>query len=305
MVFAQCFYLRGIEFRIRNLERPTTGWTEIQQRLLAYRCSRFDYKALWQNLWVKMAHPASPTGTAMEACCATMAHQRGQTMSFSLWPVTCKGIPVGRQVGTTCLGVFQCILGCKTGHSYHVGTVHQPTDSAMEAYKHIGGKSFKPIKIAEDGGLIFAGYFKPSKIAQIVISPGDGVGHLRWYECTGDPEDPKVWVGHDLIDRPVIHGHTLQLGDIDRDGHLDIFAAEMAKWSEKQPQRDNPSATAWVFYGDGQGHFRKTELITGHGWHEGQLGDLDGDGDLDLLNKPYNWDTPRVDVWLNNGTRAG
>ena len=31
---------------------------------------------------------------------------------------------------------------------------------------------------------------------------------------------------------------------------------------------------------------------------------LDGDGDLDLLNKPYNWDTPRVDVWLNNGTRV-
>jgi hypothetical protein len=30
--------------------------------------------------------------------------------------------------------------------------------------------------------------------------------------------------------------------------------------------------------------------------------DLDGDGDLDLLNKPYHWEAPRVDVWLNNGT---
>jgi hypothetical protein len=35
------------------------------------------------------------------------------------------------------------------------------------------------------------------------------------------------------------------------------------------------------------------------------LADLDGDGDLDLLNKPYTWDTPRVDVWLNNSPRAG
>lgn len=35
------------------------------------------------------------------------------------------------------------------------------------------------------------------------------------------------------------------------------------------------------------------------------VADFDGDGDLDLLNKPYNWDTPRVDVWLNNGGRAG
>ena len=30
--------------------------------------------------------------------------------------------------------------------------------------------------------------------------------------------------------------------------------------------------------------------------------DLDGDGDLDILSKPYNWDAPRLDVWLNNGT---
>jgi len=172
-------------------------------------------------------------------------------------------------------------------------------------YKHTGGKTFKPIKLADEGGLIFAGYFKPSKVAQIVISPGDGVGPLRWFECTGDPEDPKAWVGHDLLGRNIIHGHSLQLGDINRDGHLDIFVAEMAKWSENQPQRDNPEAMAWVFYGDGQGNFRKSEVVVGHGWHEARLADLDGDGDLDLLNKPYNWDAPRVDVWLNNGTRAG
>jgi hypothetical protein len=30
--------------------------------------------------------------------------------------------------------------------------------------------------------------------------------------------------------------------------------------------------------------------ITGHGWHEGKLGDFDGDGDLDILNNPYIWE---------------
>jgi len=172
-------------------------------------------------------------------------------------------------------------------------------------YKHTGGKTFKPIKIAEEGGLIFAGYLKASKVAQIVISPGDGSGPLRWYECEGDPEDAKAWVGHDLLEKPVVHGHSLQLGDINRDGHLDIFAAEMAKWSENKPDRDNPEATAWIFYGDGQGKFSPKKLISGHGWHEARFRDLDGDGDLDILNKPYNWDTPRVDIWLNGGTRPG
>jgi hypothetical protein len=29
------------------------------------------------------------------------------------------------------------------------------------------------------------------------------------------------------------------------------------------------------------------------------VADLDGDGDLDILDKPYNWEAPRVDIWLN------
>lgn len=170
-------------------------------------------------------------------------------------------------------------------------------------FKHTGGKDFKQVQFALGGGLIFAGYFKPSKYPQIVVSPGDAGGPVRWYECDGNPEEASAWQAHTLLDRDVIHGHSLQLGDVNRDGHLDIFVAEMAKWSGKQPQPDHPDATAWVLYGDGQGNFTKTELVKGHGWHEARLTDLDGDGDLDLMNKPYTWETPRVDVWLNNGTR--
>ena len=85
------------------------------------------------------------------------------------------------------------------------------------------------------------------------------------------------WIGHDLLDRDMIHGHTLDVGDVDGDGHLDIFAAEMAKWTESKSDPDNPKAEAWIFYGD---------------------------GDLDILNKPYNWQAPRIDVWLNEGVGA-
>ena len=165
-------------------------------------------------------------------------------------------------------------------------------------FKHRGGNKFEAIRIGSIGGRIAAGRFKPGKCPQVVIAPGDGTGPLRWYECVGDPEISTNWVGHDLLDRKMVHGHSLQLADIDGDGHLDIFAAEMAQWTEGANRPDNPSATAWIFYGDGQGHFRKTVFTTGVDFHEAQIGDLTGDGKMDVLDKPYTWRTPRIDVWL-------
>jgi VCBS repeat protein len=165
-------------------------------------------------------------------------------------------------------------------------------------FKHRGGMRFEPIQIAPIGGRVAAGKFKPGKFAQIVIAPGDGIGPLRWYECVGNPESSKDWVGHDLLNRDMVHGHSLQVADIDGDGNLDIFAAEMAKWTEQSKTPDNPGATAWIFYGDGQGHFRQTVFASGLGFHEARVADLNGDGKMDVLDKPYNWETPRVDIWL-------
>jgi hypothetical protein len=169
-------------------------------------------------------------------------------------------------------------------------------------FKHVDGDRFTPIKIGTIGGRIAAARFKPGKALQVVIAPGDGSGPLKIYECTGNPERESDWSGRDLIGRDLVHGHSLDIGDVDGDGHLDIFAAEMAKWREKETAPDNPKVTAFILFGDGKGGFRVTEMAVGHGFHEARLADLDGDGDLDILNKPYNWDAPRIDVWLNNGT---
>jgi hypothetical protein len=169
-------------------------------------------------------------------------------------------------------------------------------------FKHRGGDKFVPTKIADIGGRIAAAQLKPGRFAQIVIAPGDGIGPLKWFECAGQPTNAADWISHELVTK-VTHGHSLQLADIDGDGHIDILCAEMAKWTEKKTEPDNPDAKAWIFFGDGKGGFRKTEFSTGIGFHEARLADLDGDGRLDILDKPYNWEAPRVDVWLNNGTQ--
>ena len=81
------------------------------------------------------------------------------------------------------------------------------------------------------------------------------------------------------------------------------YCAEMAQWTDGAKVPDNPGARMWIFYGDGQGRFTKTVLARGIDNHESRVSDLDGDGDLDIVVKPYTHDTPRLDVWLNQGTR--
>ena len=139
---------------------------------------------------------------------------------------------------------------------------------------------------------VAAGQLVPGGRPEVVFGVGDGTGPLRWYQW-----DVGRWVGHDLLGADIVHGHSLALGDVDQDGNLDIFAAEMG-----DPGR-GADATAWIFYGDGQGHFRKEVVSTGLANHESRLADLDGDGDLDILTKPYHRGAPRIDVLLNRHAR--
>ena len=158
-------------------------------------------------------------------------------------------------------------------------------------FKHIEGKKFEVKVIDNDyrftrsaaGDLIKGG--RP----EVVIGSGDGVGPLNLYEY----KDRK-WLKHTLIEK-IDHGHTLQTGDINDDGNLDIYTAEMYRPGA------GPNCKQWILYGDGKGYFNIEVLSTAIGTHEGKIGDLDGDGDLDILQKDFQQDR-RVDIWLNNGT---
>lgn len=156
---------------------------------------------------------------------------------------------------------------------------------------------FRPVQIADHPGRIAAGRFRPGKIAQIVLGPGDGNGPLLLVSCRGNPLDSKAWSSKPLLDREVNHGHTLAVADINADGHLDIFCAEMHTPGHKE------KCTAWILYGDGQGKFTTQILSVGIGNHDSRVADVNGDGRLDIVTKPYTWDTPRIDVWLNEGAK--
>ena len=168
-------------------------------------------------------------------------------------------------------------------------------------FKHQDGSGFQPMLIDKDA--IFtraaAGQLVEGGPPEVVFVAGDGIGRLKWFEQRGSD-----WIGHDLLGEDVVHGHSLDLADIDHDGHLDIFCAEMAQWTEGAKTPDNPNARMWIFYGDGRGRFVKTLVATGVDNHESRVADLDGDGDLDIVVKPYTRDAPGLDIWLNARHRA-
>lgn len=166
-------------------------------------------------------------------------------------------------------------------------------------FKHKSGTDYiaNVIDDRQKFSRVAVGQLKKGGWAEVVFVTGDSHGPLKWYEWTG-----KEWFGHELLNQ-VIHGHSLEVADFDGDGSLDIFCAEMRQWSSGKD--DHPGARMWIFLGDGKGNFRKTEIASGYDNHETRVTDLDGDGDLDLLSKPYAWDAPRLDVWLNNGTKTG
>jgi hypothetical protein len=60
----------------------------------------------------------------------------------------------------------------------------------------------------------------------------------------------------------------------------------------------NPDAEVRILLGDGTGHFTKHVVARGFGVHEGRIADLDGDGDYDVLGKPYTWQAPLLNIWL-------
>ena len=165
-------------------------------------------------------------------------------------------------------------------------------------FKHDGGTTFTPnlIDITQTFTRVATGQLIAGGRPEVVFDSGDAIGTLMMYEWD---EQNLDWIATELLGRESRFGHSLNIGDMDRDGHLDIFSAEMIL---DIPGRTDAAMS--ILFGDSTGNFSLSEMARGIANHESKVADLDGDGDLDVLRKPFRFETPEVEVWLNQGRNA-
>ena len=127
----------------------------------------------------------------------------------------------------------------------------------------------------------------------VIMSPMYQNGGLRWYKA---PKDPKTsaWTEHP-IDGSINHVHqgSIQVADFDGDGNPDLALAE-----QEQSETDRVA----VFYNlkrDGSSWGR--QILATTGGHNIKVGDVDNDGDPDILNANHGFNEARnpVELWRN------
>jgi len=126
----------------------------------------------------------------------------------------------------------------------------------------------------------------------VVLSASERDGRLRWFETPTDPRSVP-WRQH-VIESEFLWGvHSLQATDIDLDADLDIVVAEMYTTRGKRVLR----------YLNADDLFERL-TISRAGSHDLGVGDIDGDGDDDVIGENYG-EQGRVVEWWESTSAAG
>lgn len=132
----------------------------------------------------------------------------------------------------------------------------------------------------------------------VIISPaeefrGGGNAPLAWYKNPGN-NSSNNWQQNTLV-ALTNNTHTVKLGDIDKDGDLDVVTG--TPWSNNVS-----SISVRTYYNNGSGSFGNPQIVaSGKGLYSGVVYDVEGDGDLDIIgqniysrgSKPYVYENLR------------
>jgi hypothetical protein len=124
--------------------------------------------------------------------------------------------------------------------------------------------------------------------AEVLFSSSEATADVRWWR-TGAAGPTGAWTGA-TIAASVDRAHTLQAGDVDADGTVDVVVGQM---------HTSAGRTLRVHFNThGDGSAWTSQLVDTTGLHNGVLEDVGRDGDLDVFGA--NWTgNPPVHLWVN------
>ncbi|MEO8074698.1 MAG: VCBS repeat-containing protein [Acidobacteriota bacterium] len=129
-----------------------------------------------------------------------------------------------------------------------------------------------------------------------IVKPYHGI---QWLENTGG----YPFVEHTLAQLPGVH--RAEAADLDGDGDLDIVACALLAGGSDVNEKTLP-ALVWLEQTK-PGTFVRHTIEIGMPRHATlDVGDIDGDGDIDIVTGNFSIDTPAtswVDVWTNQGKK--
>ena len=126
----------------------------------------------------------------------------------------------------------------------------------------------------------------------VVPARSEGPHKISWFQVSPDPRSER-WSEH-VVDDSVDYAHSLAVGDIDNDGHLDIVTAEMHQSSRKG---------VLAYLNAGHAIEWRRQVVANTGSHKLCVGDVNGNGRLDLVGANWSGDYQPVEVWLDLGGR--
>jgi hypothetical protein len=128
----------------------------------------------------------------------------------------------------------------------------------------------------------------------VVLTPAELRGErykVAWYEAPADAGKDD-WPEHVIVPEIESVIHSLGVGDFDRDGDLDVVIAEMH-------QGEDPDEVSLHLNG-GDGAAWRKQVLSGDGSHDLVVGDVDGDGDLDVVGANHAGDSHPLELWRND-----
>src|SRR5690606_28994325 len=127
----------------------------------------------------------------------------------------------------------------------------------------------------------------------VILSDSEEPGkHITWYSSNNPTGGSGAWTAHQVS--VVDYAETLHVADVDKDGDLDIIAGTL-----KLTNKPHLS----IFKNHGNGSSWTKETISNTATYKGAIGDIDNDGDLDIVSS-LSWVDSPITLYRNLSTSS-